>query len=138
MGVSRRRRRSFTRDFKLSALKRMAEADNIQALAEELGIERRLLYWWRDAFALGGEPGLRRAGRPSMADRVEAAMMVAEAKPAPAVPSAKASAPVPGVAELQRKIGEQQAALDFFEAALRHFRERRQQSGVPGGTVSTP
>jgi len=137
--VSTRRRRSFTRDYKLSALKRMAETDNIHALAEELGIERKLLYCWRDAFTVGGEPSLRRAGRPSAADRAEAAMLVAErAERRPAAGKARPSAPVPGVAELQRKIGEQQAALDFFEAALRHFRERRQQSGVPGGTVSTP
>jgi transposase-like protein len=48
--VPGRKRRSFTRDFKLSALKRMAETDNIHALAQELGIERKLLYCWRDAF----------------------------------------------------------------------------------------
>jgi len=41
----RRRRRSFTRDFKLSVLKRMVETDNIYALAAELGIERKLLYF---------------------------------------------------------------------------------------------
>lgn len=136
--MSRRRRRSFTRDFKLTALKRMAGTDSVQALADELGVTRTQLYHWRDAFSAGGEPGLRRAGRPSAADRAEAAMMVAEAKQGPAAPSLKTSAPAPGVAELQRKIGEQQAALDFFEAALRHFRERRPENGVPGGKVSTP
>jgi transposase-like protein len=44
INVSRRQWRSFTRDFKLSALKQMAETDNLQALAQELEIERRLLY----------------------------------------------------------------------------------------------
>ena len=49
--MSRRQRRSFTRDFKLAALKRMAETDSIRALSQELGIERKLLYVWRDAYA---------------------------------------------------------------------------------------
>ncbi len=52
----------------------MAETESIQALAEALGIERRLLYFWRDAYALSGEAGLRRAGRPSAAERAAAAL----------------------------------------------------------------
>jgi len=140
--VSRRRRRSFTRDFKLTALKRMAETDNIHALSEELGIERKLLYCWRDAYALNGEAGLRRAGRPSAAERAEAAMLVAETWQAPAVradgAASASAADQQRIAALERKIGEQQVALDFFRAALRHVRERRRQTGVPGGTVSTP
>ncbi len=41
--------------------KRMAEPDSIVALAEELGLERKLLYCWRYMFEVGGEAGLRRA-----------------------------------------------------------------------------
>lgn len=127
---TRRKRRSFTREFKLSALKRMAETDNIKGLAAELGIERKLLYCWRDAFAVSGEAGLRRAGRPSAADRAEAALAVHQGGGAPD--------PAQRVAELERKIGEQQLALDFFRAALRHVREQRRKAGVPGGKASTP
>jgi transposase-like protein len=126
----RRKRRSFTRDFKLSVLKRMRETDNIVALALELGLERKLLYCWRDAFAVGGEAGLRRAGRPSAADRAEAALAVHQ--------GTRGSDPALRVAELERKIGEQQLALDFFREALRHVRERRRKTGVPGGKASTP
>jgi transposase len=140
--VSKRRRRSFTQDFKLTALKRMAEADNIQALAETLGIERKLLYCWRDAYALSGEVGLRRAGRPSAAARAEAALLVAETFQSPCAPDGQATkgsaAGQQRIEALERKIGEQQLALDFFRAALRHVRERRRQSGAPGATVSTP
>lgn len=127
---TRRQRRSFTRDFKLSALKRMAEADNIRGLAAELGVERKLLYCWRDAFAAGGEAGLRRAGRPSAADRAEAALAVHQGTRSPD--------PAQRVKELERKIGEQQLALDFFRAALRHVGERRRRTGAPGGKASTP
>jgi transposase len=129
--VSKRRRRSFTRDFKLSVLKRMAKTDNIQALAEELGIERKLLYCWRDAYASGGKAGLRRAGRPGAADRAEAALAVVDGPAGAATPERR-------IAELERKIGEQQVALDFFRTALRHVRARRRPSGAPGGTVSAP
>jgi transposase len=127
----RKRRRSFARAFKLSVLKRMAETENILALAAELGVERRLLYCWRDALASGGEEGLRRAGRPSLAERAEAALSVSTG----AFPL---SDPTRRVAELERKIGEQQVALDFFRAALRQVGERRRKSGGPGAKTSTP
>ena len=41
------------------------------------------------------------------------------------------------IAELERKIGEQQMELDFFRRALRQVRDERRRSGVPGGTAST-
>jgi transposase len=135
--VSTRRPRSFTRDFKLSALKRMAETESVQGLAEELGIERGMLYRWRRALAAGGEAGLRREGRPSALERAEAALAVAGAVAAatPAQPGAPAQQ---RIAELERKIGEQQVALDFFRAALRHVKAPRRSSGAPGETGSTP
>lgn len=129
--MSRRSRRSFTRDFKLAALKRMTETDNIQALAKELGLERKVLYCWRDAFALDGSAGLRRAGRPSTAEKAEAALSVVAAVPQPSDPARR-------IAELERKIGEQQLALDFFRTALRHVREQRRSNGGSGETDSTP
>ena len=129
--MSNRRRRSFTRDFKLSVLKRMAETDNIVALAPELGIERKLLYCWRAKYKAGGSDNLRRAGRPSTATAAERNQ-----------PGEPASHTVPDaqsrIAELERKIGQQQVDLDFFRAALRHVRERRRTNGEPGVTASTP
>ncbi len=129
--MSKRQRCRFTQDFKLAALKRMAETDNIHRLAQALGIERKLLYCWRYAFAVGGEAGLRRAGRPGLADRAEAALAVAAG-------SAPAPDPARRIADLERKIGEQQVALDFFRAALRHVGAQRRVSGAPGKTASTP
>jgi transposase len=89
--VSGKRRRSFTREFKLSALRRMAETDNIVALARELNAERKLLYCWRERYAGGGAAALRRAGRPSTAELGSEALE----------PAAVA-------------VGQQQFALDFF------------------------
>jgi predicted RNase H-like nuclease (RuvC/YqgF family) len=41
------------------------------------------------------------------------------------------------IAELERKIGQQQVDLDFFQRALRHVREARRLSTKPGVTGST-
>ena len=60
----KRKRRGFSREFKLSALERMRETRNIVGLAHELGVERKLLYCWRDKFRAGGAENLRGAGRP--------------------------------------------------------------------------
>ena len=40
------------------------------------------------------------------------------------------------IAELERKIGEQQADLDFFRQALRHVKARQQAAGVSGARRS--
>lgn len=129
--MPRKKRRSFTRDFKLSALKRMAETDNIHRLARELGIERKLLYCWRDAFAACGAAGLRRAGRPNGKDRAVDAVLAAASDPR------EPMAPGGRIEELQRKIGQQQLELDFFRAALRHVGEQRLKKGGSGETPST-
>ena len=134
--------RRYTREFKLSALHRMSEAETIQQLAEELGIERTMLYAWRAAFRSGGEAGLREAGRPRRLVRAEAAVAAASGSAASGVPPSgvppSGVPPERRIADLERKIGEQQVALDFFQAALRHVGERRGLSVSPGRKASTP
>lgn len=127
----RKRRRSFTREYKLAALKRMTETDNIVALAEELGVERKLLYCWRDKYEAGGSDSLRRAGRPAAATAAERNLPGEPASPT--VPDAQSR-----IAELERKIGRQQLEVDFFRAALQQVRERRRTNGAPGAKASTP
>jgi hypothetical protein len=41
------------------------------------------------------------------------------------------------IAELERKIGEQQGDLDFFRQALRHVKARQQAAGASGAQRST-
>jgi transposase len=126
--VSNERRR-YSREFKLAALARFERAENVGALARELGIRRQLLYkWWRLYAAFGAE-GLRTTGRP----RPTVAVEVGEGA-APASLAAEAGC---RIAELERKIGQQPLELDFFRAALRHVREQRRVSGGPGGSVSS-
>lgn len=41
------------------------------------------------------------------------------------------------IVELERKIGQQQVELDFFQEALRHVRGSQQQKDAPGGAASS-
>ncbi len=149
--MARRRQRQHTRDFKLAALARLDTAPDVRALAGELGIERALLYRWQRTYISGGAAALRSSGRPRpmlmqppepglAAEEKAAAAAAAATDPAlpPCLAAHDPAAAARRIADLERKIGQQQLELDFFRAALRHVREPRRQSGAPGGTASTP
>jgi transposase len=135
--------RRFSREFKLSALARMEAGENVSALARELGIKRKYLYQWRERFRLGGAVALRSRGRPTKAES-----LAIEAGGGAALPAASVKMPLPAppdelaqarhrISNLERKVGQQQVELDFFQRALRQVRQTRPRSGAPGGTAST-
>ena len=135
-------KRLFSRDYKLAALRRMLAGENVSALARELGVRRKYLYQWRERFRAGGPLALRSRGRPTKAEVL--AMQAGET--APDIPAASLPQAAPPdalttaqrrIAELERKVGQQQVELDFFQRALRQVRDVRQRSGAPGGTAST-
>jgi len=120
----------WTREFKLRAMSLMDTAEDVTALAAELGVGRELLYRWRRKYLAHGPDALQQIGRP----------LFVPATLEPATPSRSedaAAAAQRRIAELERKIGQQQLDLDFFRAALRHAREQRRQHGGPGETGST-
>jgi transposase-like protein len=131
----------FSREFKLEALRRMEAGENVSVLSRELGVSRKSIYQWRDRYRVGGSNALRGRGRMSKAEHSaheerpgsekEAAK---EARQASLEELARAQR---RIAALERKIGQQQVELDFFQQALRQVREQRPRSGVPGGTTST-
>jgi transposase len=126
--------RSHSREFKLAAIKRMEVGENVSALARELGVKRTLLYRWRDQYRSGGEARLRgRRGRPPRAEA--AAMTAAQVAAGDGAELVKAKR---HIAELERKVGQQQLDLDFFRQALRHFEGSRRADDAPGGTASSP
>ena len=126
--TAKKKRRSFTREFKLSVLARMASTESIVGLARELELERNLLYCWREQYQQGGSAALRRGGRPSAAELSEMEVPMA----APALDASRQ------IAALERKIGQQQFELDFFRAALKQLRGQRRWNDAPGGKASTP
>lgn len=129
--MARRKRRSFTQAFKEAAVSRMATAESVRGLADELGVGSRLLYNWRDQLQIGGSEALRRVGRPSRAIPADLG---------PDQPPSDLNDPAAAkrrIEELERKIGQQQLDLDFFRTALRHVREQRLKKGGPGETPSS-
>lgn len=121
MKARQRERRLFSRAFKLAAIERMADAGNVSALADELGVRRELLYAWREKFAAGGAEALKGSGRP---------------RPPAAPPELQDEQR--RVAALERKIGEQALLIDFFKGALQRIEASRRPSEEPGATASSP
>lgn len=103
------------------ALSRFEAADDIRALARELGIRRELLYRWRAQVAAGGEGALQFPGRPRPTGEPPLEPVSTDER----------------IVELERKIGRQQIELDFFRAALQQVRGQRRRNGGPGDPAST-
>jgi transposase-like protein len=125
--------RKFSREFKLEAVRRILAGEQIRALSKELTVLRKDLYAWRKLFRAGGAEALRPLGRPRKDDGAVASRVRKRARD---VAATDTSAPE-RVAELERKIGQQQIELDFFRQALRRVREARRLNAGPGVTGST-
>ena len=121
------RRRRFSREFKLKVIERLEAGESGTALALEFSVKRTIIYRWRDAWREGGAEALR--SKPGRPDKIESLDM-ARARGV----AAKAN----DLAELQRKVGQQQLDLDFFKQALRHFEASRRPNDGPGATASSP
>ena len=108
----------YAMELKLAAVRRVRAGESVRAVAEELGIRRKRLYVWKDRYAELGEAGLsrRRGGRP----RKEApeAGSNSEAK----LGRGELLAARKRIAELERKVGQQELELDFFGEALRRIK----------------
>jgi transposase len=135
--------RVFSRDFKISIICRMQAGESVSALARELKMTRKDLYAWRDRYQAGGPEALRGRGRPPKAEAARSIAGGTSSKaPAgtpvvPDTPAAELEAARKRIAELERKVGQQQLDLDFFQRALRHVGAPRQPGTKPGVTGST-
>src|SRR6201991_3027884 len=129
--MPKNRSRVFSRAFKLSAVRRMMAGENVSALSRELQVLRKDLYYWRTRFRAGGPEALRGKGRRKKTETLRA--------PAKEPPSEVERARE-RIAELERKIGQQQVDLDFFRRALQRVGGARRPSaelGVPRSTRSS-
>lgn len=129
--MTKKKFRVFDRETKIDTVKRMMRGENVSALTRELRISRAVLYRWKDQYREDGPEAFRRkAGRPPKSPpgleraRAEAAGELAAAKQR--------------VAELERKVGQQQVELDFFRQALRQVEAGRATASGRGGKASTP
>ena len=116
--MSQVKQAEYAMELKLAAVQRVRAGESVRAVAEELGIRRKRLYVWKDRYAELGEAGLQRqrGGRP----RKEAseAGSDSEAK----VGRGELLAARKRIAELERKVGQQELELDFFGEALRRIK----------------
>ena len=104
--------RKHSQAFREKAVERMKDGANVRALAEELGIHRRLLYKWRE----GLDPQWRqRVGR--------------------AAPKARGLQQENR--ELKQALAERTLEVDFFKGALQKIEARRRRSASSGETAST-
>jgi transposase len=115
MSQEKAKQAEYGTELKLAAVRRVLAGESVRTVAQELGIRRKRLYVWKERYAERGEAGLvqRRGGRPrkraadgseAMAGRGE--LLAARKR----------------IAELERKVGQQELELDFFGEALRRIR----------------
>ncbi len=130
--------RVFSRAFKVGIVRRMLAGENVSALARELKATRKDLYVWRDRFLAGGPEALRGRGRPPKAEAASLVASGAKAQAAvPDTPAAELEEARKRIAELERKVGQQQVDLDFFRQALQRVRGARRPSAEPGAGPGT-
>jgi transposase-like protein len=113
--VGKKRVSRYSLEFKRVAVERMKGCNNIRTLAEELGVERKSLYLWRDE--LDPESVIsRKPGPPAKSRETELEKEVSR---------------------LKRVLADKTLELDFFKGALQKVEERRRQSKNSGGKTST-
>lgn len=97
------------REFWQAAVKRLNAGENALDLAQELGIDKRGLYRWREKLQpRANDPGRQR----------EAALAQENQR-------------------LKRALAERVLEVDFLRGALHKIEERRRSSGSNGGAAST-
>src|SRR5438067_1037601 len=104
-------------NFKRQAVERMKTCENIEALARELKLERKLLYSWKYQFE--GRPEPRHANLGTTAEERRDKQLRDE------------------IAKLKSTLAEKALEIDFFKSALLKIKERRQQNEKTGGSAST-
>ncbi len=104
--------------FRREAVARMKESEHITQLAEELGLERSILYKWQKQLEPGMLAEKRRTGPKAPA---EARTRELERE----------------VERLKRALGEKTLEVDFFKGALQRVEARRRSSSDAGEETST-
>ena len=109
--------RRHTLEFKRQAVERMKTCDNIEGLARELNLQRKLLYIWKNQ--LEGRPEPRHANlRMTTEERKEKQLR-------------------DEITKLKSALAEKALENDFFESALLRIKEVRQQNLNSGASAST-
>jgi transposase len=110
-------------EFKLRAVQRMEAGACVSALSRELGVRRKLLYFWREGYRERGMAALeRRPGRERLTVEQRQRQVNEDA--------------ARQIAELERKVGRQALLIDFFQRAFKRVEELRPVNHKPGAKAS--
>ena len=113
-----KRWRRHSLEFKRQAVERMKTCENIEALARELELERKLLYTWKWQFE--GRPEPRHANYGVTPEERKEKQLRDE------------------VNKLKSALGEKVLEADFLKSALLRVKAVRRQSAAAGDSASTP
>jgi transposase len=124
----------YSREFMLKAVERLEAGERASALGVELNLNRTIVYHWRDRFRANGAEALTsKRGRPRTPEVLASESLRASRAKSNDLVQTRAQ-----IAELERKVGQQQLDLDFFRGALQHIEDSRRPSDEPGVTTSSP
>jgi transposase-like protein len=114
-----RKWRRHTVEFKRQAVERMKTAENVRALARELGVQQKLLYTWK--YQLEGHPEPRHANLAITAEDRRDKQLREE------------------ITRLKAALADRALEVDFLKSALRRVKEVPQtaKSGGPASTKSS-
>ena len=113
-------RRRFTRDFKIAAVRRVLEGEEIGTVARDLEMSFELLWRWKKRVVEEGEEHLYDIGERSGSKATN-----------------REASKERRIAELERLVGRQQLEIRFLDKALRRVEELRQEKNGGGGTASS-
>jgi len=108
MGLSRR---TFTKEFKLAAVRRLEQGVSMGEVARALEVNPNVLHRWRREFRHGPGNAFPGNGKQRWSEG--------------------------RIAELERKIGQQALEIDFLKGCLQHIEEQRMLQAVSGNPPST-
>jgi transposase-like protein len=107
MGLSRRQ---FTREFKLTAVRRLEEGVSLGEVARALEVNANVLHRWRREFRQGPGNAFPGAGKRRWSEG--------------------------RIAELERKVGQQTLEIDFLKGCLQRIAEQRMLQALSGKAQS--
>lgn len=118
------RRRLFSREFKVAAVRRVLGGEKLPEVARDLELGRELLGRWKKRVEEKSEEALFDAGRRKGQAPIRSAESIEAAQQR-------------RIAELERLVGHQQLEIRFLDKALRRVEELRQQKNDDGAAAST-
>jgi len=117
----KRKSRSYSLEFKLDAVQRLLSGERTMAVCHLLDIGKSLLYYWLKRYRKEALERMGLAVQAQAEEERESPLQLATKR----------------IAELERKVGQQQMDVDFLRKAFERVRESRQSSNNDGGTAST-